>query len=164
MAALTITGKPTGFYSRMCTREWPFIRELKYEVVMLPRWLVSTPIRTYAHPATPSSIPLDVDTASSMQDPWGLAQVHAPPQNRTWKVQRPPMVVGGGLEEDVCEVKDTAKQKRGWVPSRSLDSRRTGPAGSLYQAVQVMIYPWWSCQCRKGAMMGPHCWIVLPMS
>ena len=47
MAALTITGKPTGFYSRMCTREWPFIRELKYEVVMLPRWLVSTPIRTY---------------------------------------------------------------------------------------------------------------------
>ena len=26
---------------------WPFIRELKYEVVMLPRWLVSTPIRTY---------------------------------------------------------------------------------------------------------------------
>jgi hypothetical protein len=95
---------------------------------------------------------------------WGLAQVHAPPQNRTWKVQRPPMVVGGGLEEDVCEVKDTAKQKRGWVPSRSLDSRRTGPAGSLYQAVQVMIYPWWSCQCRKGATMGPHCWIVLPMS
>ena len=44
---------------------------------------------------------------------WGLAQVHAPPQNRTWKVQRPPMVVGGGLEEDVCEVKDTAKQKKG---------------------------------------------------
>ena len=47
MAALTITGKPTGFYSRIYTREWPFIRELKYEVVMLPRWLVSTPIRTY---------------------------------------------------------------------------------------------------------------------
>jgi hypothetical protein len=23
------------------------------------------------------------------------------------------MVVGGGLEEDVCEVKDTAKQKKG---------------------------------------------------
>ena len=49
-----------------------------------------------------------------MQDPWGLAQVHAPPQNRTWKVQRPPMVVGGGLEEDVCEVKDTTKQTKGY--------------------------------------------------
>ena len=33
---------------------------------MLPKWLVSTPIRTYAHPATPLSIPLGVDTASSM--------------------------------------------------------------------------------------------------
>jgi hypothetical protein len=47
MAALTITGKPTGFYSRILNKGWPFIRELKYKVVMLPRWLVSTPICTY---------------------------------------------------------------------------------------------------------------------
>jgi len=28
------------------------------------------------------------------------------------------MVVGGGLEEDVCEVKETTNM--GWIPSRSL--------------------------------------------
>ncbi len=58
---------------------WPFIHELKYEVIMLTRWLVSTPIRTYAHPATPSLIPLGIDDASFVHDPWGLALVHAPP-------------------------------------------------------------------------------------
>ncbi len=52
---------------------WPFIRELKYEVVMLPRQLVSTPICTYAHPATPSLIPLGIDDASFVHGPWGLA-------------------------------------------------------------------------------------------
>ncbi len=31
---------------------------------MLPRWLVSTPIRLYAHPATPESTPIGVDYAS----------------------------------------------------------------------------------------------------
>ena len=35
-----------------------------------------------------------------------------PPKTVLEKVLRPPMVVGGGLEEDVCEVKDTAKQKK----------------------------------------------------
>ncbi len=31
---------------------------------MLPRWLVSIPIQLYAHPATPSLIPLGVEYAS----------------------------------------------------------------------------------------------------
>ncbi len=36
MAALTVTGKPTGFYNRI-NKGWSFIHELKYEVFMLPR-------------------------------------------------------------------------------------------------------------------------------
>ncbi len=30
-----------------------------------------------------------------------------PPRTVLEKVQKPPMVVGGGLEEDVCEMKET---------------------------------------------------------
>ncbi len=57
---------------------------------------MSTPIRTYAHPATPLSIPLSV---------W--LRYMPPPRTVLEKVQRPPMVVGGGLEEEVCEMKET---------------------------------------------------------
>jgi hypothetical protein len=60
-----------------------FIRELKYEVVMLPRWLVSTPIQLYAHPATPESTPLGVDYASLMHALGVWLRCMPPPQNHT---------------------------------------------------------------------------------
>jgi hypothetical protein len=67
------------------------------------------------------------------------------------------MVVGSGLEEDVCEMEETwsasgepatsqnqLKTKKGMVP-HPVPSRQTGHVGSLYQAVRGMIYPCWTC-------------------
>jgi hypothetical protein len=71
---------------------------------MLPRWLVSTPIQLYAHPATPKSTPLGVDYVSLMHALGIWLRCMPPPEPYLKKVQRPPMVVGGGHIEDVCKI------------------------------------------------------------
>jgi hypothetical protein len=65
---------------------------------MLPRWLVSTPIRLYVHPATPLLIPLGVEYASFVHALGVRLRCMPPPRTILEKVQRLPMVVGGGLE------------------------------------------------------------------
>jgi hypothetical protein len=47
MAALTITGKPTGFYNRIYKGMAFLFVNKNTKWFMLPRWLVSTPIQLY---------------------------------------------------------------------------------------------------------------------
>jgi hypothetical protein len=42
-----ITWKPTGFYSRVSTRDCLKFRELNPKWYLLPRWLANTPIQIY---------------------------------------------------------------------------------------------------------------------
>ena len=52
-----ITPKPTGFHSKHKHKGWPKIRELNTKWLMLPRWLVSTPIQNLLPPGpTPATV------------------------------------------------------------------------------------------------------------
>ncbi len=76
-----ITWKPTGFYSRVNTKDCLKFRELNTKWLLLPRWLASTPIQIHVHQVKSQVHPTLVGDASLGHGPEGFG-IGTPPRSR----------------------------------------------------------------------------------